>query len=67
MIRENEALDNVLDIQDLVRKCQDAEKIARQERTNNMLRFFVDIDKIDQVYVKKASKTASSLKIRYEN
>ena len=64
-MRDNEALDTILTIEELIEKCTEAENISRPERSNNLSRLFVDTDKIEQFFVKKAIRTAADIKIRY--
>ena len=64
IMRENEALDSILTIEELISKCQAAESTTAHSRKEHMTREFVYIDKLKQVFVQKARKTAFSLKIR---
>ena len=64
VMREHEALDQILSVSDLVNKCEAAEMLARIERKESMIRCFVNLDQIEQFYVQKSIKTAAKLKIR---
>ena len=64
VLREHEALDQILSVADLVNKCEAAEILARIERKEKMTRHFCDLAQIDQFFVQKSIRTAAKLKIR---